>query len=120
MGVLWAALVLISSSLGAQESSASTSDRLFEYSCDYFGEDGYRGPSSVPLLKPPNLTLYQDGTVIFETGGDFYRGGPQREGPGSHQRPAGTIQTPPAFSAPTRHSGRGAIDARRRLSSHLP
>ncbi len=57
---------------GGEARALDLDDRknLVEYSCDYFGEGGAR----YGYLKPPEIKLYQDGTVVFRRDWKYFSG----------------------------------------------
>lgn len=49
--------------------SEQLGSNLLEYGCGYFGERNYQ--ASIPDLGPPDLKLYQDGTLVVRTDEGF-------------------------------------------------
>lgn len=65
-----AAALLLATGAGARAQDLADKKNLIEYSCDYFGEGGV----DFGFVKPPEIKIYQDGTIVFRRDWQYFIG----------------------------------------------
>lgn len=71
---MWFLLLGLAAAVAPSSAAVEEKQALVVYGCEFFGEGGYRGPVQIPLLRPPEIKVYRDGSVTFRSDGHFSKG----------------------------------------------